>query len=188
MFHGGRLKQTCAAASLMHQRRAGGLLTENTVAALLALIIVGGVAIITLALRDRQRMRELIIRERVAMIEKGLVPSPEMDPGRFDRLDQIERLMTLRHRVAPPAARRYRSLGVMMIGFGLAFTVLLTFAAGVPGVGLGIGGALMILGAAMVVNGVLLSHGQAPEHATPLNATPLSVPAQPQEPPDNIAP
>ena len=31
------------------------------------------------------RMRELRIRERIAMIEKGLVPPPEVDPAGFDR-------------------------------------------------------------------------------------------------------
>jgi len=33
----------------------------------------------------RARVRELEIRERIAMIERGLVPAPEVDPRGFDR-------------------------------------------------------------------------------------------------------
>ena len=33
----------------------------------------------------RARVRELEIRERIVMIEKGLVPPPEVDPRGFDR-------------------------------------------------------------------------------------------------------
>lgn len=164
-------------------------MTETSITFMFFVIVASGVLLITMSLRNQQRLRELAMRERIAMIEKGLVPSPETDPGRFDRLDQIERLMTLRYRVAPPpSARRYRSLGVMLIGFGLAFTVLLSFAAGVPGVGFGIGGAFMIIGGAMVVNSALLSRGAATDTVTaPPYAAPISSP-QPQEPPDNIAP
>jgi hypothetical protein len=31
------------------------------------------------------RVRELEIRERIALIERGLVPPPEVDPSGFDR-------------------------------------------------------------------------------------------------------
>ena len=33
----------------------------------------------------RARVRELEVRERIAMIERGLVPPPEVDPRGFDR-------------------------------------------------------------------------------------------------------
>ena len=33
----------------------------------------------------RARVRELEIRERIVMIERGLVPPPESDPETFDR-------------------------------------------------------------------------------------------------------
>ena len=35
---------------------------------------------------SRARIREFEIRERIAMIEKGLVPPPEKDPDGFDRV------------------------------------------------------------------------------------------------------
>jgi Domain of unknown function (DUF6249) len=167
----------------MQQRRAGGLLTEISITFMFFVIMASGVFIITMSLRNRQRLRELAMRERIAMIEKGLVPSPEVDPGRFDQFDRLERLVALRRRVSPSASR-YRSLGIMMIGFGLAFMVLLTFAGGVVGAGFGIGGAFMILGAAMVVNSLVMSRTEISD-AHP-SAAPM--PPPPPEPPTNVAP
>jgi len=34
---------------------------------------------------SKARVRELEVRERIAMIERGLVPPPEVDPRGFDR-------------------------------------------------------------------------------------------------------
>lgn len=157
-------------------------MTESTVAFMFFVIVASGVFIIAMSLRNRQRLRELAMRERIAMIEKGLVPPPEVDPARFDRFDRLERLMVFQRRLNQ-SGQRYRSLGIMTIGFGLAFLVMLTFAAGVPGVGLGVGGALMILGAAMFVNGMIQAHTAVPDE--PLPYTPSQAPT---EPPGNVAP
>ena len=158
-------------------------MTETSITLMFFLIVASGVFIITVSLRNRQRLRELAMRERIALIEKGLMPSPEVDPGRFDQFDRLERLMVLRSRISPSASR-YRSLGIMMIGFGLAFTVLLSFAAGVPGAGFGIGGAFMILGAAMVVNSLVMSRSDVGATSAP----PAYAPPPPPEPPSNVAP
>jgi hypothetical protein len=112
-------------------------------------LLVGGLALIAYMLGGRQRLRELAIRERIALIEKGLVPSPEVDPVRF------ESLIGLRRPVYSKAAR-YRSAGVIIMGLGAAMLVLLAFAAGVPEIGLGVGGGLAILGLAAFVNGSLM--------------------------------
>ena len=54
--------------------------------------IVGGIALAIIKTMGKMRIRELQIRERIAMIEKGLVPPPEMDPAGFDRaMNQHER-------------------------------------------------------------------------------------------------
>ena len=159
-------------------------MTDSSIAFLLFWFVLGGFVIIGMALYSRHKMRELMMRERIAMIEKGLVPSPESDPGRFDRFDRIERLMAMRSRMNASGSR-YRSLGVMMIGLGLAFVVLLTFAGGVPGAGLGVGGALMVLGAAMFLNGILVAHTHASD-SDARDARDTAVP--PQEPPANVAP
>jgi len=47
--------------------------------------IIGGISVAITSIRAEARLRELRIRERIAMIEKGLVPSPEVDPRGFDR-------------------------------------------------------------------------------------------------------
>jgi hypothetical protein len=117
-------------------------------------LIIGGMIIIGLMLRGRQRLRELAIRERIAMIEKGLVPSPETDPARFETLVGLRRPVNRR-------AARYRSAGVGLMGFGGALFLLLTFAAGVPEVAFGVGGGIAIIGFAAFVNGMLAADDPA---------------------------
>ena len=117
---------------------------------LFALMIFAGVAVLWMAMQSRRRFREMEHRERLAMIERGLIPSPELDPAAFER----------RTNVAPPTPEpqtttRARSTGVMLIGFGLGLMILLAFAFEVPEVGVGLGGAFALLGAAFVVNAML---------------------------------
>ena len=100
--------------------------------------ILAGVAVIWMAMQSRRQIREMEHRERLAMIERGLAPAPEVDPAAFER-----KLGGMR---APesPSASRARSGGVMMVALGLAFMFMLAFAAGEPGVGIGIGGAFAL--------------------------------------------
>jgi hypothetical protein len=138
----------------------GGLLNgESFVAFVFALVVLGGLGLVAYTLIGRQRLRELAIKERIALIEKGLVPSPEVDPARF------ETLVGLRRPVNSSAAR-YRSAGVIIMGLGLAMLVLLAFAGGVPEIGLGVGGGLAILGLAAFINGTLVA-GDDPPKQTP---------------------
>jgi hypothetical protein len=113
-------------------------------------IIISGVGLIAMMVRARQRLQELAIRERIALIERGLMPSPETDPARF------EQLMRTRRQVNPSGAR-YQSAGVLIMGLGAALAVLLSFAAHQIGVGLGLGGALAIVGLATFINGALIA-------------------------------
>ena len=117
---------------------------------LFSLMIFAGVAVLWMAMQSRRRFREMEHRERLAMIERGLIPSPEIDPATFER----------RTNVTPPTPEtqttsRTRSTGVMLIGFGLGLMMLLAFAFEVPEVGVGLGGAFALLGAAFVVNAML---------------------------------
>ena len=96
----------------------------------------------------RSRIRELEIRERIAMIERGLVPAPEVDPRGFERA--MARHDTVLLRKAPT---RSRSAGVIFMGMGAALMFLIGFAGGEPGVAIGVGGALVIIGLAFVING-----------------------------------
>ena len=130
--------------------------TEVAVTLVFGAIVVSGIGLVAMMLRARQRLQELAIRERIALIERGLIPSPEADPARF------EKLMSAR-RPVNPSGTRYQSAGVLIMGLGAALTVLLAFAAKQIGVGLGIGGALAILGLATFINGALIAADTAAE-------------------------
>jgi hypothetical protein len=98
----------------------------------------------------RSRIRELEIRERIAMIERGLVPAPEVDPRGFERA--MAQHQTVLMRKGPT---RSRSAGVIFMGMGAALMFLIGFAGGEPGVAIGVGGALAVIGLAFVINGQL---------------------------------
>lgn len=131
---------------------------ESFVAFVFGIVVLGGLGLVAYTLSGRQRLRELAIKERIALIEKGLVPSPEVDPARFETLVGLRRPVNSR-------AARYRSAGVIIMGLGLAMLVLLAFAGGVPEIGFGVGGGLAILGLAAFINGSLLAGDDPPKQA-----------------------
>ena len=162
---------------------------EITVPIIIAIIVISAVTLIAIALRGRQRIRELTIQERIAMIERGLVPPPEVDPDRFDR---ALLLAYAANRASNPKSARYRTMGVMLMGLGGALFLLLAFAAGVPGIAFGVAGGVFVLGIAVYINGSLIAR-DTPRTAAlmptpPLTPTRTAAPAPVQAPPDNIAP
>src|SRR5438105_1099162 len=95
--------------------------------------IIGAFTTAIIATLSRARVRELEIRERIAMIEKGLVPPPEVDPHGFDRaMDRYDRLRTPGMR-----PRRHRSAGVTLMGVGFGLMVLIAFAGESPSAAIG---------------------------------------------------
>jgi hypothetical protein len=116
--------------------------------AVFAVVVLGGMVLIAVMLRGRQRIRELAIQQRIALIEKGLVPSPEADPAGFETF--VGRRRPLNRRAA-----RYRSAGVFIMAFGCALFLLLCFTARIPEVAFGVGGGITVLGAAAFINGML---------------------------------
>jgi hypothetical protein len=96
---------------------------------------------------SRSRLRELEIRERIAMIERGLVPPPEVDPKGFDR---AMLLMAERKRYRSPG--RHRRAGVTLMGVGFGLMVLIGVAGGSMNEGIGIGGFFVIIGFAFFIN------------------------------------
>lgn len=120
-------------------------------------LLLAGIGLMAVVLRGRQRMQELAMEERIAMIERGLVPSPEADPAGFERLLHDRR---------PPnrAALRFQSVGVMFMGLGFALGILLAFVARQPSLALGLGGAIAVLGLTASLNGILMaSNPRTPE-------------------------
>lgn len=142
----------------------------------LSLIIVAGVSVIWMGMQSRRQIREMEHRERLAMIERGILPPPELDPAGF------EARMSPARAVDSPASMRSRTAGIMMIGLGFAFMFLLSLAAGEPGVGIGVGGAFALLGAAFFINALMLGRAQ-PGYPPPPYSRTTPPPFTPAPPP-----
>jgi len=124
--------------------------------------IVGGIFAAIVSTMFKARIRELEIRERIAMIEHGLVPPPERDPEGFE-----QQMRVVDHwQQQRPAASRFRSGGIMVMSVGFGLMVLLWFV-GVEREGIGVGGFLVVIGLGMLVNSFFAS----------------ARPYQPQQPP-----
>jgi Domain of unknown function (DUF6249) len=103
----------------------------------------------------RARVRELEIRERIAMIEKGLVPSPEADPRKFDQfMERLDHYDRVRYRDYPSARHhspsRYRRVGFILIGVGVGLMLLIGVQS--PRQGIGVGGFMACLGLAFFLS------------------------------------
>ena len=120
--------------------------SEELFVMVLLIAIAAGVFIVVMAMRQRGQHMERLHRERMAMIDRGLVPNPEMIP-------------------APAAMRgkarqtglegRQLTAGVVVVGLGLGFMTLIGVAAGEPDVAMGLGGAIVILGVSLIVVSLL---------------------------------
>ena len=103
-----------------------------------------GVFIIFLGLRQRSQQLEMRHRERMAMIERGLIPLSEPTGGPVGRR-------------MPHQARTSRSLsiGIVTVGLGLALMTIIGIAAESPAVGIGTGGAVALLGGSFIVRSLV---------------------------------
>jgi hypothetical protein len=133
-------------------------------------IMLCGVAIVITGMIFKARMLDLQHKERLAMIERGLTPPPESSPTG-----------SLNARTAVSGkSNRARSVGVIIIGIGLAFMCLFGIAAASPQEAIGIGGAIVILGASFIVRSMLVP---TPVEESPAAAVLRSVPPTPPVPP-----
>ena len=124
---------------------------------------------------SRARVRELEVRERIAMIERGLVPPPEVDPRGFDRaMHRYER-----HRYRSPG--RHRRAGVTLMGVGFGLMMLIGVAGGAMNEGIGVGGFFVIMGLAFFINS-LFDH-PADEYPAPSSRPAPGPGVTPLEPP-----
>ena len=79
------------------------------------------------------------------MIERGMVPAPEVDPRGFDRaMSRLER-REVRY------GQRHRSAGVTLMGVGFGLMVLIAFTADAS-IAIGVGGFLVVIGIAFFIN------------------------------------
>lgn len=102
-----------------------------------------GVFLIFLAMRQRSELLERQHRERMAMIERGQIPVPNQSPGVIARRGS-------------EASNRALSLGIIVVGLGLALMTIIGIAGETPTVGIGIGGAIVILGASFIVRSLVV--------------------------------
>jgi len=114
-------------------------------ALIFALVVFAGVFIVFMGLRQRSQQLEMQHRERMAMIERGQIPTA--DPAGFHRPG---------HRPAGGRASRALSVGIVVVGLGLALMTVISIAGGAPEVGVGVGGGLAILGAAFIVRSLVV--------------------------------
>ena len=138
--------------------------------------VAGGVTLIIASMNNRRRLKEMHHRERLAMIQGGLIPSPELDPAGFEAGAGLTR-------AASGRGERYRTAGVAMIGLGLGLLVLIAGAFGEFGIGFGVGGAWVMLGSALLANYFLM-------RGEPIREPEPWTPPRPRgsEPPSNVAP
>lgn len=143
-------------------------------------VIIAGVVVLVAGLRHRAKTLELLHRERVAMIERGIVP-PELGPGGYEH-----------QRAGHAMGTRSRSfsLGIIVVGLGFAFMTLIGIAAQAPNEAIGIGGAIVILGAAFIVRSLLTAQPGEPMPRTPAYRVPASpsVPRSDYSPPSDFPP
>ncbi len=118
-----------------------------------------GVFIIFMGLRQRSQQLEMHHRERMAMIERGQIPLDQPAVQYHDRPATIG-----------GAARSSRSLsiGIIVVGLGLALMTIISVAGEAPEAGIGVGGAIAILGGAFIARAMLVR----PERETAERAYP----------------
>lgn len=140
--------------------------------------IAGGILIVVVAMWRRTKIQEMQHRERMAMIERGMTPSPERDPAAFEAAMRRQSLGT-----SP-----FTTLGVAVIAIGFGVILIIAVAAGEPAIGIGIGGAIVLLGTAFVINGVLQRHRYVPAPPTSSMPRPPAPLAGPTDPPGPLGP
>jgi hypothetical protein len=118
--------------------------TEELFAVVFIFGLFAGVFIIFLGLKQRSQQLEMNHRERMAMIERGQIP-----------LADPETLHVRRIANSGPSSR-YLSLGIIVVGLGLALATIISVAGESPEVGIGVGGAIAILGGAFIVRSIIV--------------------------------
>jgi hypothetical protein len=141
-------------------------------------VILGVFVLMVVRTVVRARVRELEIRERIAMIERGLVPAPEVDPRGFDRA-----MTRLERREYRSGSGRHRRAGVTLMGVGFGLMVLIAFTANETSVAIGVGGFLVVIGIAFFINSLIDggSYDARPAPTQPFG-TPSGAPAAPADP------
>jgi uncharacterized membrane protein YidH (DUF202 family) len=127
---------------------------ESVIALVFSFLIGGGVIIVYSGMRHRTKVLEMMHRERLAMIERGMTPPGELE-GTAQQVVKAQR--TAR-------SNRLLSAGIVIVGLGLGLATLIAFASREPEVAIGVGGAIAVVGASLIVT-ALLVHGREADDA-----------------------
>jgi hypothetical protein len=128
--------------------------TEELFAIVFSLVVLSGVFIVVMGLRQRSQQLEMRHKERMAMIEKGMSPVPQLPPAVMAAIE-----------VRSGAASRSLTLGIVIVAVGMGLATVVSIAGGSPEAGIGVGGGIAILGAAFIVNS-LVNRGSS-QHLPP---------------------
>jgi len=123
-----------------------------------------GVFIIFLGLRQRSQQLEMHHRERMAMIERGQIPLADPEVLHVRRIPNVG-----------PSSRSL-SVGIIVVGLGLALATIISIAGESPEVGIGVGGAIAILGGAFIVRSIIVR-----PDVTPTSSGSVKPPSFPDE-------
>ena len=147
---------------------------EQVMLIVFSLMVFAGVAVLWLAMSNRRALREMEHRERIALIQAGILPAPESDPLAFEtHLESASSTLSRKD--------RWRSAGTLTVGFGVALMVLLSFT-GIPQIGLAVGGAFAVLGASFLLNSALLSPTTTTAGRPMIRRTSTGTPTPPDPP------
>ena len=124
---------------------------EVTIALMPVLMLLGLVVLAAMWIWRRGKNAEMQHRERMAMIEKGLMP-PSETAETMRLADALDERQT---RESGSVGLRQRSIGITFVGLGFALMLVISLTGGSPEAGIGIGGAVAVLGAAQIVNSYL---------------------------------
>jgi hypothetical protein len=120
---------------------------EELFATVFVIGMFAGVFIVYLGLRQRSLQLEMRHRERMAMIERGQIPLSEPSgAGASGR----------RYDAGIAPSNRSLSLGIIIVGLGLALMTIIAIAGESPENGIGVGGAIAIIGGAFIVRSLIV--------------------------------
>jgi hypothetical protein len=130
---------------------------EELFAIVFTVSIFSGVAIVMMGLRQRSKQMEMQHRERMAMIERGQIPLSEPTGG------------PARYSSGGAASSRALSIGIVIVGIGMALMTMISIAGDSPEAGVGVGGAIAIIGGAFIVRSYVVrpESGQARRDSLP---------------------
>ena len=125
-----------------------------------AIAAITGWALITLyRIHIAGRTREHLHRERLAMIERGLVPPPEADPQTFERIMGAMR--------RPDRGAHSLRVGLLVVATGIGLAIMGYLGTIRDSGGVGTGAFLVLIGIAFLVNSIFEARAKRSDQQPP---------------------